>query len=38
MPGGILKITGNGDAEVFATDFSGNTSAPVACLVPPPPK
>ena len=37
MPGGILKITGNGDAEVFATDFSGNTSAPVACLVPPPP-
>lgn len=38
MPGGILKITGNGDAEVFATDFSGNTSAPVACLVPAPPK
>lgn len=38
MPGGILKITGNGDAEVFATDFSGNTSAPVACRVPPPPK
>ena len=26
-----LKITGTGDAEVFATDFSGNTSAPVAC-------
>ena len=37
MPGGILKITGTGDAEVFATDFSGNTSAPVACRVPPPP-
>lgn len=37
MPGGILKITGTGDAEVFATDFSGNTSAPAACLVPPPP-
>jgi hypothetical protein len=38
MPGGILKITGTGDAEVFATDFSGNTSAPVSCRVPPPPK
>jgi hypothetical protein len=38
MPGGILKITGTGDAEVFATDFSGNTSDPVACRVPPPPK
>lgn len=38
MPGGILKITGNGDAEVYATDFSGNTSDPVACRVPPPPK
>ena len=38
MPGGILKITGTGDAEVFATDFSGNSSAPVACRVPPPPK
>ena len=37
MPGGILKITGNGDAEVFATDVNGNTSAPVACRVPPPP-
>ena len=37
MPGGILKITGTGDAEVFGTDFSGNTSAPVACRVPPPP-
>ena len=38
MPGGILKITGTGDAEVYATDFSGNTSDPVSCLVPPPPK
>ncbi|WP_051549325.1 HYR domain-containing protein [Nocardioides sp. URHA0032] len=38
MPGGIWKITGTGDAEVFATDFSGNTSDPVACRVPPPPK
>jgi HYR domain/von Willebrand factor type A domain len=38
MPGGILKITGTGDAEVFATDFNGNTSAPLACRVPPPPK
>ena len=38
MPGGIVKITGNGDAEVFATDFSGNSATPVACLVPPPPK
>ncbi len=38
MAGGILKITGTGDAEVFAVDFSGNTSAPVSCLVPPPPK
>lgn len=38
MPGGILKITGTGDAEVFATDVSGNTATPVACLVPRPPK
>lgn len=38
MPGGILKITGTGDAEVYATDFSGNTATPVACLVPRPPK
>lgn len=38
MPGGIVKITGTGDAEVYATDFSGNTAAPVACLVPRPPK
>jgi hypothetical protein len=36
MPGGILHITGNGDAEVYATDFSGNQSAPTACLVPAP--
>jgi len=38
MPGGILHITGTGDAEVYATDFSGNQSAPTACLVPAPPK
>lgn len=38
MPGGILHITGTGDAEVYAVDFSGNVSAPVACLVPQPPK
>lgn len=38
MPGGILHITGTGDAEVYASDFSGNQSAPTACLVPAPPK
>ena len=38
MPSGILHITGTGDAEVYAVDFSGNTSAPAACLVPQPPK
>ena len=27
-----------GDALLTATDASGNTSAPVSCLVPPPPK
>lgn len=37
MPGGIWHITGTGDAEVYATDASGNQSAPTACLVPPPP-
>jgi len=31
-------IVGTGDARVTATDGSGNTSAGVACLVPPPPK
>lgn len=31
-------IIGNGDAEVFAEDASGNVSAPTACLVPGPPK
>lgn len=31
-------IIGTGDAEVSAVDQSGNTSAPVSCLVPPPPK
>jgi hypothetical protein len=33
-----VHITGTGDAFVFATDTSGNESATVACLVPPPPK
>lgn len=31
-------IKGQGDAEVTAVDGSGNTSAGVSCLVPPPPK
>jgi hypothetical protein len=31
-------IIGNGDAVVTAVDGSGNTSAPVYCLVPPPPQ
>lgn len=35
---GILHLTGTGDAELYAEDFSGNVSAPVACLVPAPPK
>jgi hypothetical protein len=30
-------IIGNGDARLTAVDQSGNTSAPVMCLVPPPP-
>jgi HYR domain len=34
----ILHLTGNGDAEVYAVDFTGNQSEPVACLVPPAPK
>jgi hypothetical protein len=33
-----VKITGTGDALVFATDASGNASEPILCLVPPPPK
>jgi len=33
----ILHLTGTGDAELFAEDFSGNISDPVACLVPAPP-
>lgn len=33
-----VKITGTGDAMVYAVDASGNVSDPVACLVPPPPK
>lgn len=38
MPGGILHLTGTGDAELYAVDFSGNSAAPVACRVPAPPK
>jgi hypothetical protein len=34
----MVHITGTGDAFVFATDASGNTSGTVPCLVPPPPK
>ncbi|NUT50371.1 MAG: VWA domain-containing protein [Saccharothrix sp.] len=32
------RITLKGDALVYAVDASGNQSAPVSCLVPPPPK
>lgn len=38
MPDGIWHLTGTGDAELYAVDFSGNAAAPVACLVPAPPK
>ncbi|MCK5026948.1 MAG: hypothetical protein KAS07_00865 [Candidatus Pacebacteria bacterium] len=34
----LWHITGNGDAAVYAVDFSGNESAHVPCLVPPLPK
>lgn len=34
----ILHLTGTGDGELYAVDFSGNTSDPVDCLVPRPPK
>lgn len=34
---GIWHLTGTGDAELFAADFSGNVSDPVDCLVPAPP-
>ena len=34
----MVHITGTGDALVYATDSSGNVSAPASCLVPPPPK
>ncbi|HEX2883243.1 MAG TPA: hypothetical protein VHQ42_01595 [Candidatus Limnocylindria bacterium] len=33
-----VKITGTGDALVYAIDASGNVSDPVSCLVPPPPR
>ncbi|OHA63894.1 MAG: hypothetical protein A2940_00995 [Candidatus Wildermuthbacteria bacterium RIFCSPLOWO2_01_FULL_48_29] len=32
------KINGQGDAQVYAVDASGNKSAVVSCLVPPEPK
>ncbi|HET9017866.1 MAG TPA: hypothetical protein VFN57_19855, partial [Thermomicrobiaceae bacterium] len=39
MAGAVsAHITLNGDALVYAVDTAGNQSAPVACLVPPPPK
>ena len=34
----LVLIRGTGDALVYAIDGSGNQSAPVSCLVPPPPK
>ncbi|HWJ09273.1 MAG TPA: HYR domain-containing protein [Nocardioides sp.] len=34
----VLHLTGTGDAELYAVDFSGNAASPVACLVPAPPK
>lgn len=38
-PGAVdWQLTGNGDALVYATDGSGNVSAAVSCLVPPPPQ
>jgi hypothetical protein len=33
-----FHIKGQGDAAVYAVDASGNVSATVSCLVPPPPK
>ena len=39
MSGAVAwHIVGKGDARVTATDGSGNTSAGVMCLVPPPPQ
>jgi hypothetical protein len=39
MSGAVAwHIIGKGDAKVTATDGSGNTSAGMMCLVPPPPK
>jgi hypothetical protein len=38
-PGAVQwKIKGKGDLGVYAVDGSGNQSATVSCLVPPPPK
>jgi len=33
-----VHITGNGDAQVYTVDGSGNVGGPVSCLVPPAPK
>jgi len=33
-----VHLIGTGDAQVYATDASGNESAPAWCLVPPPPR
>lgn len=33
----IVHLTGTGDGELFAADFSGNVATPVPCLVPAPP-
>ena len=32
------RIKGQGDMQMYAVDGSGNQSAPLSCLVPPPPK
>lgn len=38
-PGAVdWRIRGTGDASLIAVDGSGNSSDPVSCLVPPPPK
>ncbi len=33
-----VRLTGTGDAHVYATGASANQSDPVWCLVPPPPR
>jgi hypothetical protein len=37
-PGGVVFITGTGDAVVYSVDAGGNPSALVSCKVPPPPR